>query len=188
MKNASGAVRANRPATSWSDWERTLKDRVPVYGHRNWFVVADSAYPAQSQSGIETIVASADHLLVVETVLAVLRASGHVKPITYTDQELAFVDERDAPGVSSYRDRLANLLKDLSVSALPHEEIISKLDRAGQIFRVMIIKTDMKIAYTSVFFELDCAYWNAGAESRLRSTLLRGFERGRKNGRVRKLK
>jgi hypothetical protein len=188
MKNASGAVRADLPANSLPDWEKALKDRVPLYGHRNWLVVADAAYPAQSQSGIETIVASADQLLVVKRVLAALRGYGHVAPIVYTDQELAFVDEQDAPGISSYRDRLADLLKNFSVSVLPHEEIISKLDRAGQTFRVMVMKTDMKIPYTSVFFELDCAYWNADAESRLRSTMQRGVRCERKDGRVRKLR
>ncbi len=157
------------------DWEETLKDRVPIYGHRNWFVVADSAYPAQSRAGIETIVANADQSLVVEKVLAVLRLARHVKPIVYTDQELQFVEERDAPGISSYRDRLADLLEDFSVSVLTHEEIISKLDHAGESFRVTVIKTNMTIPYTSVFFELDCGYWNADAESRLRVAMKNGY-------------
>ena len=34
---------------------------------------------------------------------------------------------------------------------LPHEEIISKLDRAGEMFRVLVIKTNMRIPYTSCF-------------------------------------
>src|ERR1039458_10655620 len=29
---------------------------------------------------------------------------------------------------------------------------------------MLLIKTDMTIPYTSVFFELDCGYWNAEAE------------------------
>jgi hypothetical protein len=36
----------------------------------------------------------------------------------------------------------------------------------------LIVKTDMTIPYTSVFFELDCGYWNAGAEERLRQAIL----------------
>jgi L-fucose mutarotase/ribose pyranase (RbsD/FucU family) len=156
------------------DWEKTLKDRVPIYGHRNWFVVADSAYPAQSRAGIETIVANADQSLVVEKVLAVLRLARHVKPIVYTDQELQFVEERDAPGIKSYRYHLADLLEDFSVSVLAHEEIISKLDRVGETFRVTVIKTNTTMPYTSVFFELDCGYWNADAESRLRAAMKNG--------------
>jgi hypothetical protein len=30
----------------------------------------------------------------------------------------------------------------------------------------------MTIPYTSVFFELDCGYWNAAAEQRLRKAIL----------------
>jgi hypothetical protein len=176
MKSAAPAPTANLPTRSLLDWEQILRDRLPLYGHRNWVVVADSAYPAQSRDGIETIVASAEQPVVVQKVLATLGASGHVKPIVYTDQELKFVPEQDAPGISAYRDRLANLLDGFGVRVLPHEEIISKLDRAGQTFRVMVIKTKMTIPYTSIFFELDCAYWNADAEVRLRSTMRSGIE------------
>ena len=39
-----------------ANWEEILKDRLHLYGHRNWLVIADSAYPAQSSAGMETIV------------------------------------------------------------------------------------------------------------------------------------
>src|SRR5919202_365318 len=32
-----------------SDWKQELAERIPLYGHRNWIVVADSAYPAQAR-------------------------------------------------------------------------------------------------------------------------------------------
>jgi len=41
--------------TNQSKWESQLHRQLPLYGHRNWIVVADSAYPAQSRPGIETI-------------------------------------------------------------------------------------------------------------------------------------
>ena len=181
MKSAAESAGAGLPASSFLDWEHILQERLPLYGHRNWLVVADSAYPAQSRSGIESIVASAEQTVVLEKVLGMLRASVHVKPIVYTDQELKFVPEQDAPGISAYRDRLASLLDGFEVSVLPHEEIIRKLDRAGQTFRVLVIKTNMTIPYSSVFFELDCAYWTADAEGRLRLAMKR--EHRKTNGR-----
>ena len=30
------------------DWTQILAERIPSYGHRNWIVIADSAYPAQA--------------------------------------------------------------------------------------------------------------------------------------------
>lgn len=161
------------------DWEEILKDRLQVYGHRNWLVVADAAYPAQSRQAIETIVADEEQTTVLERTSAILGGYKHIIPNIYTDEELTFVREEDAPGISSYRERLGSLLTGTEVRVLPHEEIIAKLDRAGELFRVLVVKTNMRIPYTSVFFELDCGYWNAQAEKKLR-VAMRSLDRPRK--------
>jgi hypothetical protein len=98
-----------------------------------------------------------------------LRTCRHVRPIVYVDRELEFVDEKDAPGVGSYLQWLQTTLKGLTVNYSPHEEIIAKLDRAAQMFSILIIKSTMAIPYTSVFIELDCGYWDADSEARLRA-------------------
>jgi len=67
-------------------WQQKLQDTIPVFGHRNWIVIADSAYPAQSRSAIETVVSGADQIEVVEKALAAVGASKHVRPVIYTDQ------------------------------------------------------------------------------------------------------
>lgn len=154
-----------------SHWEQVVKDRLPLYGHRNWIVIADSAYPAQSRPGIETIVANDEQVAVLAKMLATLSECKHIKPNIYTDAELSFISESDAPGVTGYRDQLCSLFKAYEVRALPHEEIIARLDRVGDMFRVLLIKTNMRIAYTSVFFELECGYWNSQAEDRLRAAM-----------------
>ena len=89
----------------------------------------------------------------------------------YTDKELSAVPEADAPGISQYRRNLAGLLPAGVAQSLPHEQIIAKLDDAAKTFRVLIIKTDMTLPYTSVFLQLDCAYWSADAERRLREAM-----------------
>jgi hypothetical protein len=150
------------------DWEMFLKGTLPLYGHRNWLVVADSAYPAQSGPGIRTLLARNDQKTVIERVLALFRSSSHIRPIVHLDKELEFVTEKDAPGVGSYRDWLKVSLQGLSTEFQLHEEIISQLDRASQTFSVTVIKTMMTIPYTTVFFELDCAYWDPDRERRLR--------------------
>ena len=161
-----------------TNWEQVLKDRLKLYGHRNWVAIADSAYPAQSKQGIETIAADDEQATVVERAFAILRQCKHVRPAIYTDEELRFVPEEDAPGVRLYREQLAGLLGGYEVSSLPHEEIIAMLDRVGETFRVLLIKTKMRIPYTSVFLELQCGYWNARAENRLR-TVIRSEDRKR---------
>jgi L-fucose mutarotase/ribose pyranase (RbsD/FucU family) len=159
------------PGITKPDWKGQLKAFLPLFGHRNWIVVADSAYPAQSRPGIETIVAGASQIEAARTVLDAIAAAKHVRANIYLDQELHFVAETDAPGVSRYRTQLAELLKIAKTITLPHEQIIAKLDQTAQIFRVLIIKTGLTIPYTSIFFELDCGYWGARAEQRLRQAL-----------------
>ena len=158
-------------APSKPDWKAQLSERIALYGHRNWIVIADSAYPAQSREGIETLVIDADQVQTVEAALHAVAASRHVKPIVYTDQELKFVEEKAAPGVENYRQQLAKLTGSYESRTLPHEEVIAKLDDAAKTFRVLIIKTNMTIPYTSVFLNLDCAYWNADQERALREAM-----------------
>jgi hypothetical protein len=153
------------------DWERQLELLLPLFGHRNWIVVADSAYPAQSRPGIETVVSGAGQIEVARKVLDAIAASKHVRANIYLDQELEFVAEQAAPGVSGYRTQLADLLKTANATTMPHEQIIARLDQTAQVFRVLIVKTELTIPYTSIFFELDCGYWSAEARQRVRQAM-----------------
>ena len=46
-----------------------------------------------------------------------------------------------------------------------------KLDEAGKTFKVLLIKTPLTKPYTSVFFQLECGYWNADSEAELRKAI-----------------
>ena len=155
------------------DWERILQDRLPEYGHRNWIVIADSAYPKQSALGIETIYTGAGQIEVLEQVLKAIDASGHIKPVIMLDAELKSVTEVTAPGVNHYRSQIKQLFGNRQVEVMPHEDIISKLDKGAELFNILLLKTDMTIPYTSVFIELDCGYWNADKEKELRNRMNR---------------
>jgi RbsD / FucU transport protein family len=152
-------------------WQDKLQQQLPLLGHRNWIVVVDSAYPLQTAPGIETIYSSAGQTEVVKEVIAALAKTQHVKPTIYLDAEMKFVAEKDAPGISTYRDDLKAILGKQPAVELPHEEIIAKLDEAGKTFKVLIIKTPLTKPYTSVFFQLECGYWNADAEQCLRDAM-----------------
>lgn len=151
------------------EWEVTLEKALPLMGHRNWLVVADSAYPLQSRPGVQTVFAQESHQVVIEKTVAMLRASRHVRPIVHLDRELAYLN--DAPGARQFREWLNGALANETVQTSLHDEIISTLDRIGQMFSILIIKTNMTIPYTSVFFELGCRYWNDSSEGRLRAEM-----------------
>jgi hypothetical protein len=153
-------------------WKQIIQNRLALYGHRNWIVVADSAYPSQSAEGIETIVSDAGQIEVLDYVLKALAGSRHVIPTIYTDQELRFLTDKDAPGISGYRDQLFAMLQDRRANALLHEQLIGKLDSVSKGFRVLIIKTNIALPYTSVFLQLDCSYWPLEAEGRLRARMM----------------
>jgi L-fucose mutarotase/ribose pyranase (RbsD/FucU family) len=157
--------------TSGNHWQRKLASELPVLGHRNWIVIADSAYPAQSRAGIETIATGAGQIEVVKAVLKAVDSAKHVRANVYLDAEMKYVAEQDAPGIDAYRKELALLLDKRAVNSIPHEELIAKLDEAAKTFRILILKTNLTLPYTSVFLQLDCGYWSPQAEQRLRQAL-----------------
>jgi D-ribose pyranose/furanose isomerase RbsD len=155
---------------SWK-WERKLNKELKLMGHRNWIVVADSAYPVQNKTGIETIATSGEQLETIRKVWMALEKAKHVRLKIYLDVELDSVSESDAPGIEVYRRELKNIFQGWQIHSIAHEELIAKLDEAAETFKILIIKTDIKLPYTSVFLELDCGYWNEHAEKRLRETM-----------------
>lgn len=151
--------------------ERVLRERLPLLGHRNWIVVTDAAYPLQSSPGIETLLCSESQIEATRKVMEAIESAAHIRANIYTDAELQHVAENDAEGIDFFRRQLAQLLQGQSALQIPHEEIIAKLDQAAKLFRVLLVKTNAVLPYTSVFFELDCGYWNADAEQRLRKAM-----------------
>ena len=130
--------------------EINLPERLKVMGHRNWVVIADMAYPQQSNPAIETVYIGGNQADAVRRVLNAIDVAPHVRPVVYTDAELPAVSQKDAPGIDAYRTQLKEVLGKRPVKSLPHEQIISRLDEAGELFNVLILKTDMTLPYTSV--------------------------------------
>jgi hypothetical protein len=165
-----------------SEWQHKLAESLPLFGHRNWIVVADAAYPAHADPGIETVLAGADQMETVRAVAQAIAACPHIRAKVFTDAEIGFVAETDAPGAAEYRHQLDTLFAGSDRAQIPHEQIIERLDRAAKLFRILILKTCMTIPYTSVFFELDCGYWSPEAEARLRHAYASSASAASKDG------
>jgi len=105
----SSSFSQNQAGGSASDWKTVVQSRLALYGHRNWIVVADSAFPVYAAPGIETIVVSEDLPAALKYVAGAISKSRHVRATVFLDQELQFIDERDYPGVSELHSaRLAS--------------------------------------------------------------------------------
>jgi L-fucose mutarotase/ribose pyranase (RbsD/FucU family) len=154
------------------NWQTEVEKTIQLFGHRNWIVVADGAYPKQSNPAIKTITVNASQLEVVQFVQESIEKTTHVHSTIFVDKEMAFVAEKDAKGIEKYRLELNKILNAKNLNTKFHEEIIGELDKSAELFDVLIIKTKLAIPYTSVFFQLECGYWNAEAEQNLRTSLL----------------
>jgi len=155
-------------------WEERLEELLPFYGHRNWIVVADFAYPAQVSPGIETVLAEEDHIEIVQRVLQKVDQAPHLRALIWMDREFEFVEEDLAPGINDFRSRLEQVLRGRRIERSNHIEILRMLSEAAMNYRVFVIKTKLTLPYTSVFFELDCGYWTAEKEKTMRQRMMVG--------------
>ena len=161
----------NNISSNPTGWKAEVAEILKVYGHRNWVVIADSAYPQQSNPAIETRTIHADQLDAVKVVTELIEEADHIDATIFIDKEMSFVPENKATGIDSYRENLKEVLKGKLMKPMLHEEIINTLDESANLFSVLILKTNMTIPYTSVFFQLECGYWDSKSEQELRDEL-----------------
>jgi hypothetical protein len=167
-----GPSLAQAPASARSsDWRDVVQNRLSLYGHRNWIVVADSAFPAYAEPGIETIVVNNDLLSVVRYVASAISSSGHVRATVFLDQELQFIDEHDYPGVLELKEQIAAAFAKNQVSSIPHREVMTKISETGKTFRILFIKTTATIPYTSVYMRLGCGYMTDETDRKIQSAM-----------------
>jgi len=172
----AAAVYAAPPAeaNTGTNWEAAVTSEMPLLGHRNWILIVDSAYPLQVTPGIQTIETGEPMLAVAHFVLGAVKQSIHVRSDIFMDAELPFVPDQDAPGTSAYRRSIGNLLRGYTVVSEPHEKLLSQIAEAGTSVRILVLKTNSTIPYSSIFIRLNCKYWSDDAEQRLRARMAAG--------------
>lgn len=153
------------------NWGQAFNAKLPLLGHRNWILIVDKAFPEQNAAGMEYVYANEDLNAVLKKVLAQINLSGHVKPIVYRDKELGFINEEQAKGITQFKTGIANTLGNLPVQTMLHDSVFKKLDTESKLFKVLVIKTNEVIPYTSVFLQLDCAYWTKSKEDTMRNKM-----------------
>lgn len=160
-----------------NDWKQQFDQKLPLLGHRNWIIVVDKAFPEQNAMGMEVINTNENLLPVLKYVLQQVNASGHVKPIIYRDKELEFITESQAKGVGVFRTESEKMMTkgtstlEAKPQTILHDAVFAKLDEASKLFKVVVLKTNETIPYTSVFLQLDCSYWSGEKEKQLRENM-----------------
>ncbi len=153
------------------DWKMQFQEQLPEFGHRNWILVVDKAFPSQNAEGILTLNTGENLLDVLSYTLKEIEGSTHVKPIVYTDKELRYMTEELAANSTDYRSSLDQVIGKYDPEVLLHDSVFVKIDQASKLFKVLILKTEEVIAYSSVFIELDAKYWSAEKEKSLRESM-----------------
>ena len=159
-------------STKSVSWQDEFQQKLPLLGHRNWVLVVDKAFPLQSAKGMTVINTGEQLPEVLQYVMESISTSTHVKPIVFTDLEFAQITEDLSPGVDTLKNSITTLLKNYPQKTLLHNDVFAKLDSASNLFEVLVIKTESTIPYSSVFIELDCAYWNGEKEQKLRNSMV----------------
>ena len=152
-------------------WKEQLNDELPLLGHRNWILVVDKAFPAQTASGIKVINTGESLQDVLRFTLQKIDRSLHVKPIIYTDKELEYITPVMVGYIGNYKKELLKTLYGIEPQTLLHDSVFVKIDKASKLFRVVVLKTEEIIPYSSVFLQLDCKYWSAEQERALREVM-----------------
>ena len=161
----------DKPVEELKTWKEVLEEDLHLLGHRNWILVVDKAFPEQSSPGMKYIYVDQDLLPTLDHVLGALDKSTHVKPIIYQDKELSFITEEQVNGIEAFRSAAARTLDGRVVNTLLHDEVFQMLDESSSLFRVLVIKTNCILPYTSVFLQLDCSYWGPENEKTLRELM-----------------
>jgi L-fucose mutarotase/ribose pyranase (RbsD/FucU family) len=152
-------------------WQAVVEQRLPMFGDGNLIVIADAAFPEMSVDGVQTIHTHTPQIEVLKSVLASIDENKHLRPMVSTSDELKFVEERDAPGISAYRDSLLQLLAGRESDTVPELKAIHSAAETATLYRVLVLKTDSTLPFTSVFIHLKNGYWSPEAEKRLRDAM-----------------
>ena len=153
-------------------WQDKLNSILPLLGHRNWILIVDKAFPLQSAPGMTFINTNEDLPAVLANVLKNIAVANHIKPIIYTDKELEYLTSPEADELRrNLYDVITKYASGGKINTILHDEVFSKLDAASKLFNVVVLKTEAFIAYSSVFIELDCGYWDEDSECDLRQRM-----------------
>lgn len=152
-------------------WQEEVKKKLNLMGHRNWVLVVDKAFPEQSSPGMTYLYVDQDLIPTLKEVLNMMAAGGHVRPVIYRDLELNYLTDNKVPGIESFRAKSDSLLSGTPIQSMLHEQVFSLLDESSSLFTTLVIKTSCTLPYTSVFLQLDCAYWGPEDEKALRERM-----------------
>lgn len=140
-------------------------------GARNWVVIADPTCPLPAGTGIVCVNVPTNSIDTFREVLELLELGGSLVPRIWVSNELSVVPEQRAPGITNHRNELEKLLLGRFHYTVDNRIIDMQLSRAAKDFRLLYIRTNTRLPYSSIAIELDSGYWNSDAEAEVQQRL-----------------
>jgi len=154
-------------------WQAAVDRQAGQLGYRNWIVIAEASFPAQSRPGVRQVSAPVEVPEALDYVLKALEQTENVRPQVYVTRELRSVENDFAPGIEDLRKRMQGALHGHETTELDQQSLITLMQDANRSFDVLVIRTTSALPYSSVFLELQPGYWDVDSETRLRDKIAR---------------
>lgn len=149
----------------------SIAPQLQQLGARNWVVIADPTYPIPAGAGVLTMAVPSSSEDTFREVLDLLELQASLTPRIWVCNEMEAVTESLAPGIKEYRTEVNSLLSGRFCYRLDEKIISMQLADAAQKYRVLYLKTNTQLPYSSIAIELDSGYWNPDAEAEIRQRL-----------------
>jgi len=152
-------------------WRGAVDRQAGQLGYRNWIVIAEASFPAQSRPGVRQVMAPVEVPEALDYVLHVLEQTEDLRPQIYVTRELRSVENDFAPGIDQHRKRMVVSLHGHETTELDQQSLLTLLEDANRSYDVLVIRTQSALPYSSIFLELKPGYWDEASESRLRTRI-----------------
>lgn len=150
-----------------------LAPELARLGARNWIVIADPTFPVLAGAGVVVLPVEANSADTFREVLDQLELQAALVPRIWLSRELTAIPENRAPGIRHYLRDMKNLIRGRFHYYIDQRIIDMQLAQAAASYRVLYIKTNTHLPYSSIAIELDSGYWNSDAEAEIRQRLQR---------------
>ena len=154
-------------------WIKLVNTEILELSKFSWIIVTDPAFASLNQRSITTVTVDSSSPEVLEEVFSILENNGQVDSKIYFSKESRFLKESDIPGIREFKIKRENAIEGRKTRALDHLALEILLMDAQKKYRVLIIETNTLIPYSSIFLELESAYWDGESETALRKRMKR---------------
>jgi hypothetical protein len=153
-------------------WTQRLDSEIVELGAYNWIIVTESAYPAPGRPQTHTVISPYELPQTLDSVLQTIDSLGHIRPRIYLTREVDELSETYAPGIENHRANLSKYLNERTTQSLSARSLESLLRSSKNGNRVLVVKSQTSLPYTSIYIELESGYWDGESETALRKNEL----------------